>query len=82
MENQLFKVMVSAEGFAEVHTLWLTLEEADELRLDLANTFPDNDYWIQHHTDEEIEQRDREENRIYNDRAVDGWEDFFPHDEY
>lgn len=79
---QLFKVMVSAEGFAEVHTLWLTLEEADELRLDLANTFPDNDYWIQHHSDEEIEQRDREENRIYNDRAVDGWEDFFPHDEY
>jgi hypothetical protein len=77
---QLFKVMVSAEGFAEIHTEWLTLEEADELRLDLANTFPDNDYWIQHHTDEDWDEKYKRE-RSYNDNAVDGWEDMFPHDE-
>lgn len=78
MENQLFKVMESADGFSEIHTKWLTLEEADELRKDLAETFPDNDFWIQHHTDEEIQELDQE-NRIYNDNAVDGWEDMFPH---
>ena len=78
MENQLFKVIESAEGFSEIHTKWLTLEEADELRKDLAETFPDNDFWIQHHTDEEIQELDQE-NRIYNDRVVDGWEDMFPH---
>jgi hypothetical protein len=74
----LFKVIESADGFSEIHTKWLTLEEADELRKDLAETFPDNDFWIQHHTDEEIQELDQE-NRNYNDNAVDGWEDMFPH---
>ena len=78
MENQLFKVMVSAEGFAENHTEWLTLEQADALWADLTTMFPENDYWIQHHTDEEVADRDQE-NRVYNNNAVDGWEDMFPH---
>lgn len=77
----LFKVMVSAEGFAENHTEWLTLDEADALWLDLTTLFPDNEYWIQHHTDEDVEQKRKDDNRIYNENAIDGWEDMFPHDE-
>jgi hypothetical protein len=41
--------------------------------------FPDNEYWIQHHTDEDVEQKRKDDNRIYNENAIDGWEDMFPH---
>jgi hypothetical protein len=79
MENQLFKVMESAGGYSEIHTEWLTLDEADVLRLELADTFTESDFWIQHHTEQELDEYRNQENRIYNNNAVDGWEDMFPH---
>jgi hypothetical protein len=79
METQLFKVMESAEGYSVAHTEWLTLDEADALFCDLTDKFPEYDYWIQHHTDLEVAEYRNQENRIYNNNAVDGWEDMFPH---
>jgi hypothetical protein len=76
---QLFKVMESAEGYSVAHTEWLTLDEADALFCDLTDKFPEYDSWIQHHTDLEVAEYRNQENRIYNNNAVDGWEDMFPH---
>jgi hypothetical protein len=58
------------------HTQWLSLEEANKLAKDLSETFEDLDFWVESHLDEKPEPE--QEERYYNENAVDGWEDMFP----
>lgn len=58
-----------------IHTKWLTLKEANELQDDLKETFPESNFWIELHLNEKPQE---EEERHYNEDAVDGWEDIYP----
>lgn len=60
-------------------------EEKNEMTFDEANSemtrykelFPDVDYYI-----EPYEYTEPEPERVYNERAVDGWEDMYPDRDY
>jgi len=57
------------------HTSGLTLDQAYEMVADLNNTFPHKQFFIS--PDYDYEDRLKEEQRVYNNNAVDGWEDLF-----
>lgn len=57
------------------HTSGLTLDEAYEMVAHLNNTFPHKQFFIS--PDYDYEDRIKEEERVYNNNAVDGWEDLF-----
>lgn len=65
-----YKVTVEVGGYWEDHTTDLDKDEAEALAKDLTETFPEERYWVQ----EDDEPKDE---RHYNEKAVDGWEDLF-----
>lgn len=71
-----FRVMESSGAYSVVHTDDLEVEDAEELAEDLHNTFEDLVFYVEPY-DHEIE-----EERYYNNHAVDGWEDMYPDREY
>jgi hypothetical protein len=66
--------MESSGGYFVCHTKGLTEQEADEMREHHAELFPDLDYFIMPH-DEDDDRED--EPRHYNENACDGWEDIY-----
>lgn len=63
------------EGW-EVHTEDLEQEEACVLAESLSKTFPNSVWWI------DLYEHIVEEERHYNEYAVDGWEDMYPNRDY
>jgi hypothetical protein len=57
------------------HTNGLDLDTAYEILEQLTNTFPHKEFYIS--PDYDYEDRLKEEERVYNNNAVDGWEDLF-----
>tara|TARA_R110002126_G_scaffold208132_1_gene355060 strand:+ start:140 stop:370 length:231 start_codon:yes stop_codon:yes gene_type:complete len=75
--EKMYKLMESNGGYSLIHTKGLTKAEADEMRDHHADLFPDNDWWVTPHDEDD----DRvEEPKHYNERAVDGWEDIYNYD--
>ena len=72
-----YKLMETNGGYSLIHTKGLTKQEADEMRDHHADLFPEGDWWVQPH-DEDDDKED--EPRHYNEKAVDGWEDIYSHD--
>ena len=69
-----YKLMESDGGYFVIHTKGLTKQEADKMRDEHAQTFPDNEWWVQEHDEDD----DREEEpKRYNNDACDGWEDIY-----
>ena len=73
----MYKLMEASVGYVSIHTKDLTKAQADEMRDHHAELFPESDWWVQPH-DEDDDRVD--EPRHYNERAVDGWEDLYSHD--
>lgn len=71
-----FRVMESSGAYSVVHTDDLEVEDAEELAEDLHNTFEDLLFYVEPY-DHVIE-----EERHYNEHAVDGWEDIYPDRDY
>lgn len=65
--------MQFVEGFGELHTDGLTSEDADELYNRLMRFFPNDSFYVESYIIE-----DKYDERVYNENAVDGWEDMFP----
>lgn len=63
----MYKLMESNSGYSLAHTKGLTKQEADTMRDEHAETFPDNDWWVQQHDKDD-------------EKACDGWEDIYSHD--
>ncbi len=57
------------------HTSGLDLETAYETLGQLTITFPHKEFYMS--PDYDYEERLKEEGRVYNNNAVDGWEDLF-----
>lgn len=66
----------NGRGYFNIHTKWLTKEEAELMRDEHAQDFPDSDWIIEQHDDEPKEERH------YNENACDGWEDIYPDRNY
>lgn len=71
---RLFKLMEASGGYSVCHTKGLTFEDAHEMREHHAECFPDLEYWVKPH-DEDDDKED--EPRHYNEDACDGWEDIY-----
>jgi len=71
----MYKLLESdGQGYFNLHTDWLTKKEAEEMRNHHAKTFPNQDWIIEPHRDEERHKVVR-----YTPRdAADGWEDIYP----
>ena len=70
----MYKLM-EADGHDIVcHTKGLSKEEAEKMQEHYAECFPNLDYWVQPH-DEDDNKVD--EPRHYNENACDGWEDIY-----
>jgi hypothetical protein len=68
-----FKLLESdGEGYFNTHTEWLTKEEAIVMLNEYAKDFPNSEWMIEQHDDE------LQEERHYNEKACDGWEDIYP----
>jgi len=70
---ELYRVMNTSNGFAEVDTDGWTREEAIERLGRLMDLFPDEEWWIDRYQAEEPK-----EGRNYNEDACDGYEDIYP----
>lgn len=78
MKTELYKVMEMFEGYAQAVSVMLTWDEARVKQNNLTKTFNECDYYIVAHSDSEIEAFENKQNRVYNNNAVDGWEDIYP----
>ena len=73
--EKMFKLMELIKGYSEIHTKGITKQEAEEMLERHQDRFPDSQWWIEPHSEED----DREdETRHYNENACDGWEDIYP----
>jgi hypothetical protein len=63
-------------GYFNLHTASLSLDEAKANLKRHKNFFPDST-WIIEEENEEDESEEYKEERHYNEKAVDGWEDLF-----
>ena len=59
------------QGYFIEHTEGLTLEDAKEMLQRHMNCFPNTNWMIQG------EQEKDEEQKYYNEKAIDGWEDIY-----
>ena len=78
METELYKVMEEFEGYCQPHTKMLDYDEAVKLERHLTELFTESHFYIVQHSEYEIERAYKDESRIYNNNAVDGWEDIYP----
>jgi len=74
---RLFKLMEANGGYSVCHTKGLTEQEAYEMMERHKDCFPDLDYWVAPH-DEDDDRED--EPKHYNENACDGWEDIYSYD--
>ena len=73
----MYKLLESdGMGYFNTHTEWLTKEEADTMRDEHAKDFPDSDWIVQRH--EEDDAHNRGMFRDIPADACDGWEDIYP----
>lgn len=72
---KMYRVMLQDGGYSNLHTDELEHEEASELQHELMSLFPENVYYIEPY--EHIEKPQR----VYNEKAADGWEDIYPIDD-
>lgn len=74
---RMYKLLESdGMGYFNTHTEWLTKEEAEQMRDEHAKDFPDSDWIIEPHHEDDADNRG-----VFRDipaDACDGWEDFFP----
>lgn len=70
-----FRVMESDKGYSTIHTDDLEVDQAVELAESLRGTFPDLVFYVEPY-DQAVE-----EERYYNEDAVDGWEDMYPYND-
>lgn len=74
VEEQLFDIMcIDEDGYAIAHQRNMSYEVAKKEKSRLENLYPNVTYYLNMSVVEE-----EEEERHYNERAVDGWEDMFP----
>ena len=79
MKQYTYNVMVIVDGYSEIHTADLTQEDAEKVANMLNEMFPDYTYYVDLVEDaEKIEKMER----LYNENAVDGWEDIYPDRDY
>ena len=71
---KMYKLMESVNGHDEVHTEWLEKKDAEEMRDRHNECFPEFDYWICEHDEEDMPT----EFGVRSSHSIDGWEDFFP----
>jgi hypothetical protein len=76
MKKYTFNVMVIVNGYSEIHTEYLSQDEAEKLADELREMFPEYQYYSQ-----QVEYVEKVE-RHYNENAVDGWEDLYPDKDY
>ena len=76
--EQFFKLMEIVDGYCEVHTEWLTKEEADEMLQRHSECFPDIHFYTQQHDGSETPLD--KTYRVTPSDACDGWEDIYSHD--
>lgn len=73
----MYKLLESdGMGYFNTHTEWLTREEAESMRDEYAKDFPDSDWIIELHHEDDID-NDEMFRHIPSD-ACDGWEDIYP----
>lgn len=73
-EEQLYDIMcIDEDGYSITHQGGLESEYAEKERNRLQNLYPNIVYYLSMSVVEE-----EEDDRHYNERAVDGWEDMFP----
>lgn len=72
--NQMATYYQVCEGY-NTHTNGLDLEDAQQMADHLNNIFPHKQFFIS--PDYDYEDRLKQEERVYNDNAVDGWEDLY-----
>lgn len=70
-----FRVMECEYGDSVVHTDDLEVDQAEELAESLRGAFPDLLFYVEPY-DQAVE-----EERYYNEDAVDGWEDMYPYND-
>jgi hypothetical protein len=63
-------------GYFNIHTSNIYLEDTQEMLKRHQNLFP-NKIWLIEEENEEDESEEAKQERHYNERAVDGWEDLF-----
>lgn len=76
--GKLWKLMESNGGYSVIHSKGLSEDEADIMRDEYAEMFPDSDWWTQVHDEDDDKE---EEERHYNENACDGWEDIYNYEE-
>jgi hypothetical protein len=67
-------VYETRHGYFETHTDDMTYDEAVERHTELSEYFPDISYHVEPY--EHVEQE--ENRRVYNNNAIDGWNDLYP----
>ncbi len=73
-EEQLYDIMcIDEDGYSIAHQRQMPYESANKEKNRLENLYPNLTYYL---CISEVE--DDEDERVYNERAVDGWEDMFP----
>jgi len=73
-EEQLYDIMcIDEDGYAIAHQRGLESEYAEKEMNRLKILYPNITYYLSLSVVDE-----EEEERVYNERAVDGWEDLFP----
>ena len=74
VEEQLYDIMcIDEDGYSIAHQRQMPYESANKEKSRLENLYPRITYYLCISVVE-----DDEDERVYNERAVDGWEDMFP----
>jgi len=72
--EQLYDIMcIDEDGYAIAHQREMSYPSAKKEKNRLESLYPNVTYYLSISV-----QEDEQEERIYNERAVDGWEDMFP----